>query len=400
MKIGINKIGFSTSHLYVDMKKLAFARNEDPNKYLIGIGQSKMAVVPPSQDVVTMAANAAIRILTKEDRDRISFVIFATESGIDNSKAAAVYLAHLLGLKNEIRAIELKQACYGATAGIQLARGFVALNPENEVLVIAADNARYGINTPGEPTQGGGAVAMLISQNPQILALEEDSTAFTQDIMDFWRPLGKTEAVVDGKYSKNTYLEFFEETWQAYLDKTGYSLSDFAALLFHLPYTKLGLKALQIALKDAQPSDTVRLAQEFEHARFFNSEVGNLYTGSLYLSLLSLLCNSEKTKAGQRIGLFSYGSGAEAEFYTGIIQPDFKKGLAKVDYNRILNLRKEISVSDYEQLFKQHLFSVQEGAISYKEDPAPFFFSGVHDFKRQYEKRGKKPSPNIWDKNV
>ncbi|MGU9560412.1 hydroxymethylglutaryl-CoA synthase, partial [Lactiplantibacillus pentosus] len=45
MKIGIDKIGFATSHLYVDMAELAKARNEEPNKYLIGLGQQKMAVI-------------------------------------------------------------------------------------------------------------------------------------------------------------------------------------------------------------------------------------------------------------------------------------------------------------------------------------------------------------------
>lgn len=59
MKIGIDKIGFATSDLYLDMADLAYARHEDPNKYLIGIGQSKMAVIRPTQDVVTMAAAAA-----------------------------------------------------------------------------------------------------------------------------------------------------------------------------------------------------------------------------------------------------------------------------------------------------------------------------------------------------
>ena len=42
MNIGIDKISFFTPHLYLDMAKLAEARDVDPNKYLIGIGQSKM----------------------------------------------------------------------------------------------------------------------------------------------------------------------------------------------------------------------------------------------------------------------------------------------------------------------------------------------------------------------
>lgn len=41
MTVGIDKIGFYTSPYFIDMVDLAHARNEDPRKYLIGIGQKK-----------------------------------------------------------------------------------------------------------------------------------------------------------------------------------------------------------------------------------------------------------------------------------------------------------------------------------------------------------------------
>ncbi|WP_057744732.1 hydroxymethylglutaryl-CoA synthase [Liquorilactobacillus capillatus] len=384
MKIGIDKLGFFTPDLYVDMAELARTRHEDPNKYLIGIGQAKMAVIPPTQDVVTMAANAAQRILTVDDKEQLDLVIFATESGIDNSKAAAVYVARLLGLKSNIRAFEVKQACYGATAGLQLARDHVALFPRSKVLVIGADIARYGLKTPGEPTQGGGAVALLVSADPQILALDKQSAYQTQDIMDFWRPLGQTEAMVDGKYSSNIYLEFLDHVWQDYQQKTGLKLEDLAAVLFHLPYTKLGLKGIRQLTTGAEPALTLRLTKEFEHARTFNRLVGNLYTGSLYLSLLSLLQQSEQLIAGDRLGLFSYGSGAEAEFYSGILQPDFKAGLMGVDYSQLLANRQQVSVDKYEHLFKQQLFHAATEELDYSNDPARFVLAGVKEYQRQY----------------
>lgn len=157
MNIGIDKIGFYTPHLYVDMNKLADSRNVDPKKYTIGIGQEKMAVPPITQDPVTLAANAALEILDEKDKREIDFVIFGTESGIDSSKSAAVYVHDLLGLNPYSRAIEVKQACYGATAGIQMAKGHIALNPESKVLVLGSDIARYGLHTAGEATQGAGA---------------------------------------------------------------------------------------------------------------------------------------------------------------------------------------------------------------------------------------------------
>lgn len=41
MKVGIDQIGYFTPNKYVDMVDLAHARNQDPNKFLIGIGQKK-----------------------------------------------------------------------------------------------------------------------------------------------------------------------------------------------------------------------------------------------------------------------------------------------------------------------------------------------------------------------
>ena len=120
MKIGIDKIGFYAPHLYVDMNDLAEARGVEPAKFTVGIGQDEMAIAPLTQDPVTLAANAAKQVISEEDKKDIDLVLFCTESGIDHSKSAAVYVHELLGLSPETRAVELKQACYSATAGLQM----------------------------------------------------------------------------------------------------------------------------------------------------------------------------------------------------------------------------------------------------------------------------------------
>ena len=51
-----------------------------------------MAVSPVNQDIVSMGANAAKDIITEEDKKNIGMVIVATESAIDNAKAAAVQI--------------------------------------------------------------------------------------------------------------------------------------------------------------------------------------------------------------------------------------------------------------------------------------------------------------------
>lgn len=383
MRIGIDKMAFATTNDYLDLVELAKERGVDPNKFTIGIGQDLQAVVPTTQDIVTLGATAAKKLLTPELEKNISTVIVATESGIDNSKASAIYIKRLLGLSDFTRTVEMKEACYSATAAIQFAKGVVALNPQETVLVIAADIARYGLNTPGEVTQGAGAVAMLISQNPHILTLEDTTVAYSKDIMDFWRPLYATEALVDGKYSTNVYIEFFLQTFTRYRQLTGRELADFAALTFHMPFTKMGKKGLEGLLKDRNDEVAQRLRTQLTASQLFSRQVGNLYTGSLYLSLMSLLQNSD-LRAGSRIGLFSYGSGAEGEFYTGILEDGYEHYMNNIQEE--LKHRHQVSVAEYEKLFNSQL-GMNDGDIEFDvtNDPSPFVLKGQKDHQRIYE---------------
>lgn len=385
MKIGIDKMSFATTNEFIDLRELAKERGVDPNKYTIGIGQDQQAVIPPTQDIVTLGAAAAEKMLTPEDKQTISTVIVATESGIDNSKASAIYVKHLLGLDDFIRAVELKEACYSATAGIQFAKGLVTMNPQSSVLVIAADIARYGLKTGGEVTQGAGAVAMLVSAQPHILALEDTSVAYSKDLMDFWRPLYATEACVDGKYSTNVYIDFFLECWQRYQQMTGRNLEDFSALAFHLPFTKMGKKALEALLDGDESAIANKMRDQLAAGQVYSRRVGNLYTGSLYLSLMSLIQNGH-VKAGGRIGLFSYGSGAEGEFYSGIVQPGFADYLSDVQTE--LEKRHQVTIAQYEAMFDAQLgLNDADVEFDWQNDQSTFVLTGQKDKKRQYKRK-------------
>ena len=386
MEIGIDKIGFYAPDLYVDMRELATARGIEPDKFTIGIGQEKMSLAPITQDPVTLAANAALNIINKRDKEKIDLVIFGTESGIDQSKSAAVYVHELLGLKSEGRCFEIKQACYGATAAIQMAKGHVALNPDSKVLVLASDIARYGLNSSGESTQGAGAVAIVISANPRIMILENESAYFTSDIMDFWRPAYSDTAFVDGKFSNEQYILFFETVWKQYRSKSGLAFKDFEALCFHVPYTKMGLKALKPVLEaEGTKEDQERILENYQKSIQYNKVVGNIYTGSLYLSLLSLLEQKEALKEESRIGLFSYGSGAVGEFFTGVLQPGYQKQLNRLQHKDRLLQRRKVSVAEYETIFEQVL-PVDGSSVEFdiESDSAPICLAGMSDNKRHY----------------
>ena len=93
------------------------------------------------------------------------------------------------------------------TAGLDFAKNHIEKNPDSYVLLIAADIAKYGIETSGESTQGSGSCAMLIKKDPEILILNNDNICQTRDIMDFWRPNYSAYPYVDGHFSTKHYSD-------------------------------------------------------------------------------------------------------------------------------------------------------------------------------------------------
>src|SRR5690625_4264978 len=369
------------------MVKLAHERGDDPGKYTKGIGQDEMAIPPITQDTVTMAANAAYELIDETDREKIDYVIFGTETGIDHSKSGAVYVSHLLGLKNEVRAVETKQACYGATAAIQLAKGHIALNPDSKVLVLASDIARYGLATPGEVTQGAGAVAIVVSANPKILAIDQVSTTLTKDIMDFWRPIYSEYAFVDGHYSNEQYIEYFQTVWEEYQEKTGLTIADFEAICFHLPYTKMGRKAIEATYPEGLGEDEDRIMKNYEASTRYSRRIGNIYTASLYLGFISLI-EHEEIAEGAKVGFFSYGSGGVGEFFSGVLQEGYRNYLYASEHNELLNSRTKLSIPEYEEIFEERL-PVDGLAVELNKDadPADICLTGVVNHERKYARK-------------
>lgn len=387
MTTGIDKIGFATAKYQLDMADLAQARHTDPDKYSIGLMLDRLSITPITEDIVTLGAAAAEEILTEEDKAAIDMVIVATESGIDQSKAAAVFVHGLLGIQPFARSIEIKEACYSATAGLNYAKLHVAANPASKVLVIASDVAKYGIGSSGEPTQGAGAVAMLVTANPRILAFNDDNLAQTRDVMDFWRPNYSTTPFVQGIFSTKQYLDSLKTTWQEYQNRQGLTLEDFAAFCFHIPYPKLARKGLSKILdKNLPEAHQNQMQDHFDQSIAYSRQVGNLYTGSLYLSFLSLLENAKTLKAGDRIGFFSYGSGAVSEIFSGHLVDGYQKML-RTDRQKDLDSRQPISVAEYEALFYEESQLDQSGNASFASYlTSGFRLDSILEHQRQYRR--------------
>ena len=383
--IGIDLLHFYTPSFMVSLEELAIERQIDPDKYTVGIGQSFMSLPSPDEDIVTMGAEAAKPILENVDLSSVRLLLFATESGIDHSKAAGIWVHHLLNLASTCRVVELKQACYSATCALQMATAYVAQHPNHKALVIASDIARYGLRSSGEPTQGAGAVAMLVTKNPRLLAIEPGSGVDTSHVMDFWRPLYMTEALVDGKYSTRIYLETLERAWKEYSLETNRSWNDHSRFCFHTPFCKMADKAYDrlMKLNSIQKNEShPKLHDSLLYAR----NVGNCYTAALYLSLTSLLENDPANLEGHRIGCYSYGSGAVGEYFSCIVQPEYRKHLFTKEHVKMLQKRKLLSVREYEDLYRTEIPIDGTHWITPHWKKEGFRLMGIKDHVRQYER--------------
>lgn len=372
MNIGIDQLHFAIPRFYLDLKTLAEEHKIDADKFYVGIGQEKMAICPHDEDIVTLAVKASKPLINEQNRQEIDTILLATETGIDQSKSAGIYVHQLLGLSPHCRVIELKQACYSATAGLQLACAYVARQPNKKVLLIASDVAKYDVNSSAEATQGAGAVAMMISVNPRVATVEALSGCYTEDVMDFWRPNHRKTPLVDGRFSTLMYLKALEQAFNNFKNQNGHL--DFSAFCYHLPFSKMAVKAHERLAKLLPSAESASL----DNALIYNKLIGNCYTASLYLSLISLLDHEDLSH--KRIGCFSYGSGAVSEFFALNIQKDYKSALLTASHQEQITNRSPLSYADY----LTYWHAPETGEMSNSASGSPRL-SGIIQNQRQYQ---------------
>jgi hydroxymethylglutaryl-CoA synthase len=356
MKVGIDAVAIAVPEGYLELKDLAAERGVEPGKYIDGLGVKQMAVARRHEDPVALAANAARRVLKMAgvDPSAVGLCIVGTETAVDHSKAIAAWVHSLCGLPQNCRSFETKHACFGGTAGLMNALDWIASGSARgrKALVICTDVARYKLASPGEPTQGAGAVALVVSENPRLIELEIGASgSYTKEVNDFWRPLHSKDAFVDGHLSVQCYLDAIAGAYTAWKEVA--QPAPIARRLYHVPYGKMAKKAhRQVMSLEGKSESEADQTYELEVARSLDlpSQIGNVYTGSLYLAFASLM-NAEASKLeGQRIAFFSYGSGCTAEFFAGTVSQGagaFAKALA---IDAPLSSRRGYTFAEYEAI--------------------------------------------------
>ncbi len=353
--VGLASIGINLPPLALPVEELAKLRGQDPKKYTLGLGCREMALCPEGFGAAELAAEAARRAFKRwnGDLDDVGMIAAGTESALDMSRPLSAWVAEELGLRGPVRSYEVKHACYGGTLALRQALEWKLSGAARgkAALVIATDVALYALGDPGEPTQGAGAVAMIVDQ-PRLAALDPVSHPWSEPAFDFWRPVGEDFPRVDGKFSLDCYKRAAEHCFQALVagGDTDEILSRFAAICFHVPFPKMVKKAfLHIGESFGWPEARAEELFERKVDRFmgWNRMTGNAYTASLWLSVAEALAGRAP---GERLAAFSYGSGFGAELLTLTAGPGAAAGEWVRDVELDLAARRRLDAMGYEQL--------------------------------------------------
>jgi len=409
MTFGIEAANYYVPSLYLEIKELAENRGIDPAKLEKGLGLHKMGFPDVHEDAATFAAEALLKLIEdyQINPKEIARIYLGTESALDAAKPTASYamqmaeevLAAKFGERcfRNCDVVDMTFACIGAVDALHNSLDFVRVNPDKKAIVIASDYAKYELASSGEYTQGGGAVAVLVSSKPDLIEIENNWGVATESVFDFFKPrrhfkkedltnapenfpdkieIFTDEPVFDGQYSNQCYQDRIKEAYNHYKEITGKNkpYEDWKYLIFHLPYAFHGKRvfteiySLENELSYTTPEEQKAVAKSEEYIKFINdkieksqrasSEIGNMYTASIFMALLSALqtsFNENEELAGKEIGFLGYGSGSKSKVFAGKISQNWKSVVAKWNLFEGLKNRMPITFATYEKLHRKQL---------------------------------------------
>ena len=485
--VGIDDFSVYIPQLYLPIEVLAEKRAIPYAKLSKGLGLEQMAVADAREDAATMAANAVLDLMHKNDLDpcTIGRLYLGTESALDGAKPTATYILDMLqdhfadaygpNCFLHCDVVDLTFACIGGVDALQNSLEWAAAKPDRIGIVVASDSAKYELGSTGEYTQGAGAVAMLVKQSPRLLTIDPDFGIATRPAHDFFKPrrkvskqdlireviqllpdlsaedyqlddiekrlssdlevrgvldcnesyltLHKDTPIFDGPYSNEAYQARIREALMDFRKRSGTKAGDltqYAALAFHLPYayqarrmfSELYMEELKVRdewmdfierndldvpcaddyadreqyitkcsefLRAVTKTDDYRqfVAQYIAPGEWASARTGNIYAGSVFLSLMAILENAldkDQDLAGKQLLVFAYGSGSKAKVFAATVQEGWQQVTRQFDLRARLDNRQELDYLTYEKL---HRCGLNKNVATLSE--GGFFLADVHD---------------------
>lgn len=353
----------------------------------------------------------------------------------------------LFGDNTNIEGVDTLNACYGGTNAVLNSIAWVESSgwDGRNAIVVAGDIALYAKGN-ARPTGGAGAVAILIGPDAPVVFDAGLRGSYMQHAYDFYKPdLTSEYPVVDGHFSLACYTEAVDACYKAYNareatlkkltngtnghveeDATKTPIDRFDYMTFHAPTCKLVAKSyarlayndylanpeapafadVPAEIKDIDYKKSVtdkaiektfmgltkkRFAERVQPSIEVPTMCGNMYCGSVWGGLVSLLSNVESgSLQGKRIGIFSYGSGLASSLLSAKVVGSTGEIKKAVNLKERLASRTTVSPEVYEsfcemrkQAHLQKSFQPQGSAETIFK--GTYYLTNVDDmFRREY----------------
>lgn len=188
----------------------------------------------------------------------------------------------------------------------------------------------------------------------------------------------------DGQYSNQCYTDRMEEALAHHAEQAGKSIAqlllhEWQGIVFHLPYAFHGKRMLAGTFTRAvaeaglwekyfadQPLEAGAekwvaksapyqqfVKDKIDAGQLASQQVGNVYTGSIFLALASWLYHaSAHLPAGTSLGGIAYGSGSKSKVFAMQLMPQWHQTARAFDLDGLLAQRHEITTDQYLRLHR------------------------------------------------
>ncbi|WPH02022.1 Hydroxymethylglutaryl-CoA synthase [Acrodontium crateriforme] len=453
--IGIKAMELYFPSQCVDQAELEKFDGVSAGKYTIGLGQTKMSFCDDREDIYSLCLTTVSSLLKKYNikPESIGRLEVGTETLLDKSKSVKSVLMQLFAPSGNtnVEGIDTVNACYGGTNALFNALNWVESSAWDgrNAIVVAGDIALYKKGA-ARPTGGAGCVAMLVGPDAPLVFEPGLRGSYITHAYDFYKPdLTSEYPIVDGQFSIKCYSEAVDACYKAYNERekklkelanghaNGHAngvheapetpLDRFDHMIFHSPTCKLVSKSyarllyndyienpeapifadvpaeLKNITREQSLSDKTvektfvalskkRFAQRVQPSVEVPTMCGNMYTASVYSSLVSLLSNvSSADLQGKRVAIFSYGSGLASSMFSFRVRGSTEEMKEKIDLHTRLNARRVVAPEVYDEMcnIRERAHLKKEYTPEGKVDtitPGTYYLTDIDSmFRRKYE---------------
>lgn len=268
-----------------------------------GLPIKEKSVPGLDEDTVTMAIEAARNALARSTLDprKLRAVWVGSESHPYAVKPSSTIVAEAIGTAPNIQAADMEFACKAGTEAMVMAIALVGSGMGDYALAVGADTAQGKPGDALEYTAAAGAAAFILGPAEESLVEIISTYSFVTDTPDFWRRAYQHYPEHGQRFTgEPAYFKHVSTAAKTMMEFSGTTAADYAYAVFHQPNTKFPQRIAKQLGFSAEQIKTGLLAPV----------IGNTYAAASPIGLTAIL---DEAKAGDRILMVSYGSGAGSD---------------------------------------------------------------------------------------